>query len=856
MNTIRHLLRAVWRLLKRLLGIRAPRGDAAVRQLLIKLREGPELRQVEENGEIVLHYGDVNLTEEFRRLGLLPEARFLRQSFPRFVARLREAKDASEDPGFGSVAVGPNSHTPHSLDLFARMTFTDPDDRLAPVLRQLQDLPDWIQFVRPVIPLAATPPQIPDYEREQRYLDRGTAPPPPAPDLPGPIVGIDARYAWGVGRGAPHDGRGKGIRVCVVDKGIYLEHVNLPPVSHVDPAQTLSSDMEQDHGTKTLGVLGSPKTDGEGTLGICHEATFLVSPYGESGLAADVADAIDLAIPFLGRGDVIVVEAQLSFTNENNNYLLERETGEPWIEIPQVAGEPSQVPVEVNRDAFDALIRAALVGITVVEPAGNDGHPLGRVLKRIHYPVGSTAPPEAIDDGNGTRHVDETMWDPADDSLAIMVGAGRSTNHERITGNHGPRVDCQGWGEGVYATTTGIDSDRINEDDRNWYVDSYSDTSSATAIIGGLVACFQGAHRGVRADFLDPTDVRRLVRCPALGNADPNEQIGPLPDLYRLLCHEDLECVPGEGLLPSARIRPDLFVRDHLADAGNPEPEFGAGMFPTMRNRSPDVVLANSPLPDLMARFGRLAWGTELDSDIAKPGTNYFHVRVGNRGEGPDGARVEIYLSAPSSFLHPRYWDFVGAISLPDVSAKDVVVAPTYPWDASFLPAASHYSAIVLLKPYRAPDPVIDDLWTSDQFRDFARTSNDVCFRSVQTIATPADGSASFRYHLRGVPDGPEVLAIRLISQLPHGTTVRITPEQDMTSTTTSGLTIASGDTWEGPVLSGWASFDLAKNADIPIDFEVTLSGAPAGRYETVLDQWNGAAHLGRITFVVVVVGS
>ena len=86
-------LRALWELAKRILGIGGSRVERRVkqpnRQVLIKLREGPELHQIERDNEVVLMYGDVNLTEVFQQAGALTATRVLRQSFPRYVEALR-----------------------------------------------------------------------------------------------------------------------------------------------------------------------------------------------------------------------------------------------------------------------------------------------------------------------------------------------------------------------------------------------------------------------------------------------------------------------------------------------------------------------------------------------------------------------------------------------------------------------------------------------------------------------------------------------------------------------------------------------------------------------------------------------
>ena len=663
---------------------------------------------------------------------------------------------------------------------------------------------------------------------------------------------MDVRYAWGIDKGGDYNGRGKGITVCDVENGYYSGHDNLPDVAHVDPEQELASDdPDHYHGTKTIGVLGSPKTGGVGTIGICHEATIVFSPSGDDDFSADVHTAVQTALLHLTDGDVLVIESQLSIDNENDRFAAEYVDGEPWVEILRAAGEPNLVPAEANADVLEAFNRAAEDGIAVVQAAGNSGFELAPIITK------TTTVTESVTE-SGTESVsvsvEETMWSPTgDESLAIIVGSGDPDDHRRVTGNYGPRVNCQGWGVDVHAPTSKEDEDKVNHDERNWYVESFGDTSSATAIIGGLVACLQGAYRAVRHDTLHPFTIRQLLSCPALGNPDPEGEIGPLPDLHRILCHEEIVCVEGESPVPASWICPDVFVRDHLTDVGTPTPEFTAGMYPTLLNRSPDVLLLNAALADPDVDFGPGTWMVETPSKKAKSGTNFFYVRAGNRGEGPDGAKIEVYVSEPSAFLHPRYWQLVAATSLELVPPMNMVVAPTMSWDAPFLSAPAPYSQIVLLKPYRGPVPAADATWTSSQFRDFARRTNDVCFRSVQTESTGPNGAASFRCQLRGLPERPEALSFKVLSLLPPGTTLTITPYGDLTSTRSAALTLVDGVPHTIPVLSGWLEYAFPAGADIAVDIKVKMNSAAPGRYETTVDQWDRSAHLGRITFVVVV---
>ena len=121
------------------------------------------------------------------------------------------------------------------------------------------------------------------------------------------------------------------------------------------------------------------------------------------------------------------------------------------------------------------------------------------------------------------------------------------------------------------------------------------------------------------------------------------------------------------------------------------------------------------------------------------------------------------------------------------------------------------------------------------------------------TVTAAADGTARFRFHLRGVPEGPRDLALKIVSLLPEGTTADITPHGDLSHASDSSLDLVDGVTRTITVASGWYEYAFPANADIPVNVVLDLGSASPGRYSTTLDQWDGASHLGRITFVVVV---
>ena len=135
---------------------------------------------------------------------------------------------------------------------------------------------------------------------------------------------------------------------------------------------------------------------------------------------------------------------------------------------------------------FDAVSTATAKGIIVVAAAGNGNMNLDG----------------ANCEGKFNRDVR--------DSLAIIVGAGSSTDHSRLGfSSYGSRVDVQGWGEKV--TTTGY-GDAFNPGDiRQRYTKVFSGTSSATPIVAGAVLDIEGRLEVCGHQMLVPFLMRQAL---------------------------------------------------------------------------------------------------------------------------------------------------------------------------------------------------------------------------------------------------------------------------------------------------------------------------------------------------------
>jgi hypothetical protein len=298
-------------------------------------------------------------------------------------------------------------------------------------------------------------------------------------------VGIGVQSAWL--RGAD----GANVRFIDIEQAWFLLHEDLPqniPLLHGQIRPT-----DQGHGTAVLGVVTAIDNN-IGVVGISPQANAsLISVFNTAA-----ADEIMLATSILSPGDVILLE----FT---------------------VGGGR---PAELNPEIFEAIKLATLVGVIVVEAAGNINLDLDTVV-----------------DDAGRRVLSRLAPAEFKESGAILVGACRSAvPHSKwqdslTTGsNFGSRIDCHAWGENVF--TSGL---QISNPSANSYF-NFSGTSSASAIIAGVCVLIQDLQKriGFNPGFpFSPMFMRQIVNDPANGTPSFSifDRIGSMPDLNKIVAN-------------------------------------------------------------------------------------------------------------------------------------------------------------------------------------------------------------------------------------------------------------------------------------------------------------------------------
>jgi hypothetical protein len=349
----------------------------------------------------------------------------------------------------------------------------------AQLAAQLNALPmiEFADLAPPPYPLPAAPGNTPDLTKDQGYKN----PPPQG------IGVLDPATAPG--------SDGSGISFVDVEYSWQQDHEDLkvPAGRIVNPGTPIDPFNSTDHGTAVLGEIVGLK-NAYGVTGIAPAATVKLSPANTKESDYDPANAILLAYTNSQPGDVIVIEQQAAVC------------GGTCGNDQMGCG-----PLEGLKQVHDVIANATALGRIVVAAAGN-----GRVN---------------LDDATCGNYFDRA----ANDSGAIIVGAGSSTDHSRLDfSSYGSRVDVQGWGENVASTGYG-DAFSPGPLQRR-YTETFGGTSGATPIVAGAVMAIQGRLKACHLPLATPARMRQALTATGTPQANPQTgHIGPLPQITAAL---------------------------------------------------------------------------------------------------------------------------------------------------------------------------------------------------------------------------------------------------------------------------------------------------------------------------------
>ncbi|HON35369.1 MAG TPA: hypothetical protein PLY52_03545 [Methanothrix sp.] len=315
--------------------------------------------------------------------------------------------------------------------------------------------------------------------------------------FPAPI-GIDAFAAWNL-----PGSDGANVKFGDIELGWNLAHEDLAGAGVVALNQSLPGGPIPPkcdnvcHSTACLGIVLAQDND-KGVIGI--------APKVKAAIASAHPSTIDamwlFASQFLGEGDILLMELE----------TFERDAaGNP--------GPNSGKPLEIDPHIALFIRFLTLLGIVVIEPAGNGGHNLDGHLRP---------------DGTSLNRFLPTFFD----SGAIMVGARHAATRARTPFScFGNRVDCHAWGEQI-VTTSSIPSPfgpymGLNPLGGDL---GFGGTSGASAIIAGAAVVLQGIARA-RGTPLSPSRMRDLLSDTFNTFTDNPDGIGVMPNLEEAANH-------------------------------------------------------------------------------------------------------------------------------------------------------------------------------------------------------------------------------------------------------------------------------------------------------------------------------
>lgn len=327
-------------------------------------------------------------------------------------------------------------------------------------------------------PLAAPSPVSPSYVSLQSYF---------TPSPQGMGITASANYP-----GA----KGDMIKIADLEYSWNRYHEDIVDARQSDtviPNGTYADPFnDNNHGTAVTGILNG-SANSYGINGIVPNAKLHLVGTNNIERGWDMANAIYQAQTKLSTGDVMLIEQQ-TWGPSGRGY----------------------VPVEWVGAVYDAIKLSTTKGIIVIEAAANGG-------ENLDDPVfGSTFPQGKPDSG------------------AIMVGAGSAcygvTKHSRLWfSNYGNRVNVQGYGECV--ATTGYGYLNGTAGVNAWYMDSFSGTSSASALIAGVAGSVSSSYEKQKGTSMTPAQIRSLL----ISTGSPQDKtydtgnIGPLANLNAAL---------------------------------------------------------------------------------------------------------------------------------------------------------------------------------------------------------------------------------------------------------------------------------------------------------------------------------
>lgn len=301
----------------------------------------------------------------------------------------------------------------------------------------------------------------------------------------------------------------------------------------------------------------------------------------------------------------------------------------------------------------------------------------------------------------------------------------------------------------------------------------------------------------------------------------------------------------------AACYRPDLYVRDNLADEGL-QPLVGGGI-----SCSPDINHFRQELTDPQATLGSAAAQARDDLfenvEVGQP--NFIYVRLSNRGLASGDASIDVYWMPPSTLPAPSSWTLLGSIAAPSVAVGEFRVAGPLVWNS--VPAQGHYCFVAVVGAPGDPKPSLTGITDIDEFRTLIRERNNVTWKNFDVVDQFAGGYLRWEFEVRGWPGlhlaGDLELDLR---QLPAGTRAELTVLKRLVADAQPSELAEVGRTSQhiryamaAPALGALRGLALHPSDHSHVVVEVMLpDDAPDGAYDLAVLQRVGGAEVGRVT--------
>ncbi len=295
-------------------------------------------------------------------------------------------------------------------------------------------------------------------------------------------TGVDAYASWEY---ADEGSKGENVKMIDVELAWNWDHEDLTEPFFTGGTPSMGSEP---HGTAVMGEIRGSE-NGYGITGI--------TPLAEvGGVAIDIDDWPDNVAAWFN-----MASANL---DEGDVWLIE-------LHGPGPIGD--YVCMEWWQANYDAIAASTANGRICVEAGGN----------------GSTDFDDPVYEGKFDRDVR--------DSLAIIVGAGTpyEMQPEWFT-NYGSRMDANGWGSEIVTTGYGdLYGDNIN----NYYTADFGGTSGASPMVVGVCVAIQSRYKALtNGEVLTPLQIREVIKETGVEPPDPDQYIGPRPNLAAVMEHE------------------------------------------------------------------------------------------------------------------------------------------------------------------------------------------------------------------------------------------------------------------------------------------------------------------------------